>query len=234
MIDWRANRLVDLLAKIGASANAPSNDTQKLLKSTAILVKHMAAQLGEATHHANNCTLMVAQEDGTVVEKVCRDSTPKPKRVNVNPSPLPTPLPAKPRKPKPVGGKVKAWSPEQAPDKRRRVTVQNRKRATERQIVDAAAMEWRAPAPMHDELHTSWKETAVGRISKRLKVSEAIAVPHDPDDTEVEPSPPNNGLSLITINYMGPIGERGSGDGAVSCRPAPPVPFPKGRHHAAR
>jgi len=65
MIDWRANRLVDLLAKLGANTNAPSADTQKLLKSASVLAKHMAAQLGEGTFVANNCRIQVESSDGT-------------------------------------------------------------------------------------------------------------------------------------------------------------------------
>jgi len=91
MIDWRANRLVDLLAKLGANANAPSADTQRLLKSASVLAKHMAAQLGEATYAANNCKVQVEASDGTFSEKICRDSMPKPQRVNINPPPRPSP-----------------------------------------------------------------------------------------------------------------------------------------------
>ena len=122
MIDWRANRLVDLLAKLGANANAPSADIQKLLKSASVLAKHMAAQLGEATFVANNCKVQVEASDGTFSDKICRDSMPKPKRVNINPPPRPSPPPAKPLKPKPVAANVKAWMPDEAPNKRRRVT----------------------------------------------------------------------------------------------------------------
>ena len=54
MSNWRANRLVGILAKLGANANAPRDDVQRLLKSSTVLVKRMAARLGEATHVANN------------------------------------------------------------------------------------------------------------------------------------------------------------------------------------
>ena len=78
MFDWRANRLVDILAKLGAKANAPSDDTQRLLKSAAALVKHMAAQLGEATFFANNCMKESIDDEGATVQKPCRGSMPKP------------------------------------------------------------------------------------------------------------------------------------------------------------
>ena len=55
MIDWRANRLVDLLAKRGAKKHAPAEAVQKMLSSTAVLSQHWAAQLGGATFAANNC-----------------------------------------------------------------------------------------------------------------------------------------------------------------------------------
>ena len=157
---------------------------------------------------------MVTQEDGTAIEKMCRDSVQKPKRVNINPSPLPAPPPAKPPKPKPVGGNVRAWTPEQAPNKKRRVIAQNRKRAAEREIIDAAAIEWRAPAFVPDALRPSWKETAVERIAKRLKVSEATVDANESEDNDLGSCPSNNVLSLITVNYVGPLGARGSGDGA--------------------
>ena len=142
MVDWRANRLVDLLAKLGAKANAPSDDTQRFLKSAAALVKHMAAQLGETTFFANNCLVEGVDEHGATVQKLCRDSMPKPKRVNINPPPLPIPPPAKPSKPKAVSKNIRPWMPDEAPTKRMRVTVQNRKRATEADAITAAAIEW--------------------------------------------------------------------------------------------
>ena len=57
-IDWRANRLVDGLAKLSASANATPREQMKLIESAEYLTKHMAAQLsvsqaGEATEAAS-------------------------------------------------------------------------------------------------------------------------------------------------------------------------------------
>jgi hypothetical protein len=186
MVDWRANRLVDILAKLGANANAPSDDTQRFLKSATALVKHMAAQLGETTFYANNCLLDGVDENGAAVQKLSRDSMPKPKRVNINPPPLPTPPPAKPAKPSAVRKNIRPWTPDEAPTKRMRVTIQNRKRAAEADAVTAAALDWRAPTPASSTLLSSWRETAVERIGKKLKGKEASTVSNASNDIEVE------------------------------------------------
>ena len=70
MIDWRANRLVDVLAKFGASKFCPSEDVQTILKSATVLAKHMAAQLGEVTHVANHFEIEETMSDGKVVKKI--------------------------------------------------------------------------------------------------------------------------------------------------------------------
>ena len=135
----------------------------------------MAAQLGEATFHANNCKQEVTLEDGKVVEKMCRDSLPKPKRVNINPSPLPTPPPTKPPKPKAVAKNIRPWKPEEAPNKRMRVTIQNRKRCSENEAINAAALAWRAPTPSSTTIGRSWQEPVVERIAKRLRHAATVS-----------------------------------------------------------
>ena len=57
MIDWRANRLVDALAKTGAAIVAPAPGTIDLVTSAESLVRHRLAQLAQATHRANNHTV---------------------------------------------------------------------------------------------------------------------------------------------------------------------------------
>ena len=91
MIDWRANRLVDILAKMGANKFAPSDSVQTIITSMTSLTRHFAAQLGQTTYVANNFKREVIQDDGSIVAKFDRDSTPKPKCINV-PAPRPPPL----------------------------------------------------------------------------------------------------------------------------------------------
>ena len=47
---------------------------RRLLGSARAAVKHASALLGRVTHAANNCVLENVQEDGTVVQRTCRDS----------------------------------------------------------------------------------------------------------------------------------------------------------------
>ena len=57
MIDWRANRLVDILAKRGANEHCATSTAQKMLKSMTSLTRHLAAQLGRVAtrqHHRRN------------------------------------------------------------------------------------------------------------------------------------------------------------------------------------
>ena len=58
-LDWRANRLVDALAKMGAAAHKASEETGKLLMSTAAIVIHNAAQLGQVTNNFSQTYLYV-------------------------------------------------------------------------------------------------------------------------------------------------------------------------------
>lgn len=72
---WRANRLVDSLAKFAAGKNRLPEWAFKMLGAAAQLVKHSAAQLGVATHRANHHKVTQMVDGGTTVTKVCRDST---------------------------------------------------------------------------------------------------------------------------------------------------------------
>ena len=73
MVDWRANRLVDALAKTGAAIAAPSDDTTTLVKSAEAFVKHRLAQLAQATFRANNHSVTVLSADGEWITKILRD-----------------------------------------------------------------------------------------------------------------------------------------------------------------
>ena len=72
---WRANRLVDGLAKIAAGRHRLPDWAFKMLGAAAQLVKHAAAQLGVVTHRANNHKVAHLIEGGAMVTKICRDST---------------------------------------------------------------------------------------------------------------------------------------------------------------
>ena len=75
---WRANRLVDGLAKLAAADGAASKSTVLLIESAEVLVRHAAAQLGTATYYANNCAEEYVKDDGTVGRKSRRDAMDQP------------------------------------------------------------------------------------------------------------------------------------------------------------
>ena len=79
--DWRANRLVDGLAKHAASQGAAPQSTVDLINSAEFLARHAAAQLAVATYNANNHFTTKVKPDGTVVGCTLRDSQPAPKTV---------------------------------------------------------------------------------------------------------------------------------------------------------
>jgi anti-sigma28 factor (negative regulator of flagellin synthesis) len=71
---WRANRLVDGLAKIAAGRHRLPEWAFQMLGAAAQLVKHAAAQLGVVTHRANNHKVTHLIDGGATVTRVCRDS----------------------------------------------------------------------------------------------------------------------------------------------------------------
>ena len=80
VVDWRANQLVDALAKQAAAQRQAPMAITRLLASARAATKHAAALLGRVTHAANNCALEIVQEDGTRVLRTCRDSASKPRQ----------------------------------------------------------------------------------------------------------------------------------------------------------
>ena len=77
--EWRANQLVDGLAKIEAQKGAACSSTVDLLTSATVLARFAAAQLGVATFAANNHIIQVTRDDGTVHGKTLRDAQQPPK-----------------------------------------------------------------------------------------------------------------------------------------------------------
>ena len=76
-IDWRANRLVDALAKQAAATRQAPAPVLQVLKSAKAAVRHSAALLGEVTHAANNHKTEVTTVDVSRVTKVIRDAQPR-------------------------------------------------------------------------------------------------------------------------------------------------------------
>lgn len=80
MLDWRANRLVDALAKMSALEAQYLPEAIKLIKSAEAAVRYAAMLLGRTTHAANNHTTVVTDENGKQSNKVIRDAMPAPQR----------------------------------------------------------------------------------------------------------------------------------------------------------
>jgi hypothetical protein len=74
IIDWRANRLVDALAKMAAAQSRLLPALLALLKTATLAAQYSARLLGRVTFAANNCLKLVHNEDGTVTQVMCRDS----------------------------------------------------------------------------------------------------------------------------------------------------------------
>ena len=94
---WRANRLVDGLAKIAAGRHRLPGWAFKMLGAASQLVKHAAAQLGVVTHRANNHKVSHLTDGGAMVTRICRDSTAesqRPRCSKVKPPPSSASTPA--------------------------------------------------------------------------------------------------------------------------------------------
>ena len=73
-VDWRANRLVDALAKHAAAQRQAPMAIRRLLVSGRAAVRHAAALLGQVTHAATHCMMECTMPDGTVEWRACRDA----------------------------------------------------------------------------------------------------------------------------------------------------------------
>jgi hypothetical protein len=73
-VDWRANRLVDVLAKQAAATREAPRAVSLLLKSAQAAVRHASALLGRVTVAANHHEVSTTQEDGTEKIVVKRDA----------------------------------------------------------------------------------------------------------------------------------------------------------------
>ena len=78
-MDWRANHLVDGLAKLAAAKGASTQQEAQLLESAEHLVKHCVGQLAAVTHAANNHRELYVDDSGKQRTRGKRDSQDFPK-----------------------------------------------------------------------------------------------------------------------------------------------------------
>ena len=87
-IEWRANRLVDVLAKSAAAFDRVSPAVLKQVKDAGMAVEHSLAKLGAITHACNHHKVAVLRPDGSQGWRILRDSAPG-KRAARRPRPRP-------------------------------------------------------------------------------------------------------------------------------------------------
>ena len=75
-IDWRANRLVDHLARLAALQYGVPELAFTAFKQAMHAAEYCAAFLGTVTHKANHHKVLVTKPDGSQVFSYCRDSAP--------------------------------------------------------------------------------------------------------------------------------------------------------------
>jgi len=76
-IDWRANRLVDALAKLAAACHQVPDSAVRLLEAGAKAVEHCAGLVGITAFAANHFEKEVVRPDGSVGKVTCRDAAPQ-------------------------------------------------------------------------------------------------------------------------------------------------------------
>jgi len=189
MVDWRANRLVDALAKTGAASVAPAPETVKLVTSAEVLVRHRLAQLAQATHRANNHSVTVLNKEGEWQTKVLRDSVSRPLRLKRTPMIVSTSK--KMSKKKRSITAVKAWSarpPKDAAREARAVRASARAAAHARHLDNALK---RSAATLSQPCGIDAAKRAQdlhGRIQKKQMLTK-MAPTTDSPPAAVAPSP---------------------------------------------
>ena len=96
VVDWRANRLADAVAKMMANDAAPASSSVNIVKSGIAACRHAAAVLGLVTHTANNFVVANDVDSASGRTKRIRDAQaplPIPKRPTLQ-SGMPGPAPA--------------------------------------------------------------------------------------------------------------------------------------------
>ena len=89
MLHWRANRLVDGLAKLSAAQAQDLPEALRLISSSEAAVRHAAKLLGRTTHAANHHRTIVTGDDGSQKVKFLRDAMAAPNRPKRRLSPRP-------------------------------------------------------------------------------------------------------------------------------------------------
>ena len=79
-VDWRANRLVDLLAKSAASPHRHEVKNRFKIEEAAAGIRFALCRLGSVTHAANNYKVLITHPDGEVSNTIKRDSAPENRR----------------------------------------------------------------------------------------------------------------------------------------------------------
>ena len=74
-VEWRANRLVDALAKMAAKQKRVPTRLTQLVEAAAEAVEFYAARLGRVTFEANHFRRDIVLPDGTTTHTTVRDST---------------------------------------------------------------------------------------------------------------------------------------------------------------
>ena len=160
--DWRANRLVDALAKAAASELQASKDTLAFLASAEAAAGHAAALLGVVTHAANNFTEVETHEDGTTSKRILRDSVGKPKAKRARAEVVCRPHPATATMPSPTTHvSVAPWRPPSA-------TTLAKKRRVETDAVALAASIERIGSGMTGRSHGLTGKQRLDALSSRL------------------------------------------------------------------
>jgi hypothetical protein len=77
-VEWRANRLVDLLAKSAARPSRLTAKTRRLIAVAAEAAEFSLAKLGAVTFAANHFRVTSTREDGTELHAIRRDSGARP------------------------------------------------------------------------------------------------------------------------------------------------------------
>ena len=166
-IDWRANRLVDALAKRAAAEHQPPLAVERILRWAKPAVRHSAKILAAVTHAANHHEVSELGSDGESVKRTVRDSVDAPRQVrHRRRSPQPA---AAPETSSPVPKLVQPWRPPARETARRRPSQAPAARAA-----DAANLHRRVQE-IGDALRPADRATATDRMQAlRARVLQGV------------------------------------------------------------
>ena len=141
VVDWRANRLVDKLAKLAAEYLQAPRATLRLLASSEAAAAHASCLLGIVTHAANNHRVDMPNDDGSTTTRMVRDSSGKPKSKRALSTPLPQPkLEARlPASSSVQGAPVAPWKPPTAKAAARKRQLTESKEALARRVEEVGS-----------------------------------------------------------------------------------------------